>query len=383
MRLTFIISIDPVKELSLLNILLYSLNLQTQKNFDVVFYNQTLLSESQVFGRLKVRPAFDYRFFSVERFLGNFPLWDLYSFHRQLLEKAYLGDYFMSMHIEEFFDIDYVENVTNVLAATRFDILLGNLCRTPLDAVKMMDILDTTGARGFVDYLRARKLKEAPHWSLPRCPASLFGKLRFVKRHGYQLADFRFRTRLTPTLTGYSRLAGHYEDLYFMRREFAQRYNWFLPSQRMYFEDIQLCDIPGVCELGRELRRLTDFPNYFNLSKIYHLNHGKFYYQLQDPGFAEALLALETDEPLLQALKRAVQMYRAGTLTLTQALGYTRSNAEGTGTQNLNYKYHMEVIEKTRCSYYGADPSAASTGRGDEKARASVSVDELKKVVSG
>src|SRR3990172_2692238 len=39
MRLTFIISIDPVKGLSLLNLLLHSLNLQTRKNFDVVFYN--------------------------------------------------------------------------------------------------------------------------------------------------------------------------------------------------------------------------------------------------------------------------------------------------------------------------------------------------------
>ena len=38
----------------------------------------------------------------------------------------------------------------------------------------------------------------------------------------------------------------------------------------MYFEAIQLYDIPEVCELGRELAGLTDFPTYFNMSKIYH-----------------------------------------------------------------------------------------------------------------
>lgn len=65
MRLTFIISIDPVKGVSLLNVLLHSLNLQTRKNFDVVFYNQTLLSESEVFAQLQVRPEFNYRFFKV------------------------------------------------------------------------------------------------------------------------------------------------------------------------------------------------------------------------------------------------------------------------------------------------------------------------------
>jgi hypothetical protein len=361
MRLTFIISIDPVKELSLLNLLLHSLNLQTRKNFDVIFYNQTRLSESEVFARLQVRPEFAYRFFSVERFLGNFPLWDLYSFHRQLLESDLLGDYFMSMHIEEFFDVDYVENVTSVLETTGFDILLGNLCRTPFHGVEIMDIVQTAGARAFADYLCARKLKQAPHWSLPQRTASLIGKLRFLKRHSCQLVDFGFRTRLTPNRKGYSRLSGHYEDLYFMRREFAHRYDWFLSGRRMYFEDIQLCDIPGVCELGRELARLTDFPTYFNLSKIYHVKHARFYYQLEDPAFTEALLDLETDEPLLQTLQRAVAMYRAGTVTLAQALRYTRENSAGTGTQNLNYKYHMEVIEKARVAKDGTDMRPVAT----------------------
>ena len=56
MRLTFIISIDPVKGISLLNLLVHSLNLQTRKNFDVIFYNQTLLNESDLFARLQNQP---------------------------------------------------------------------------------------------------------------------------------------------------------------------------------------------------------------------------------------------------------------------------------------------------------------------------------------
>jgi hypothetical protein len=349
MRLTFIITIDPVKGLALLNTSLHSLNLQTRNNFDVVFYNQTLLDESEVFTQLRIRPEFNYRFFNVERqhFLGNFPLWDLYTLHRQLLETDLLGDYFMSLHMEEFFDADYVENVTRVLEATGFDILLGNLCRTWVDGIQIADILTTGTARDFANYLHTRGLKRAKHWGFkPLLPASPLTKLRVLQKNCHTFADFGFRTRLIPSREGYSKLPTHYEDLYFMSKAFARRYNWFLPGRHMYFEDIQLCDIAAVCELGRELAKLTNFLNYFNLSKIYHVNHPKFYYQLQDPGFTEALLALHTDDLLLQTLQQAIRMYRAGSVTLEQALRYTRQNAAGTGTQNLNYRYHMQVIEE-------------------------------------
>jgi hypothetical protein len=222
------------------------------------------------------------------------------------------------------------------------------MCRTPFEGAELMDILKTDSAAAFSDYLCARNLKEAPHWTFSSRPKSFPEKLRFFKKHRQKVVDFRFRGRLLPTRTGYRKLAGHYEDLYFMRRNFALRYDWFLPGRRMYFEDIQLCDIPVVCELGRELAEMTAFPVYFNLSRIYHVKHAKFYYQLQDSGFTDALLALETDEPLLKTLKEAIRMYRTGTATLTQALRYTRENAGGTGTQNLNYKYHMEVINNAR-----------------------------------
>jgi hypothetical protein len=350
MRLTFLITIDPVKGLPLLNFLLHSLNLQTGRNFDVVFYNQTLLSESDVFAQLRVRPEFNYRFFSIERqqFLGNYPLWDLYALHQRLLEGDLLGDYFMSMHMEEFLDVDYVDNVTKVLEASGLDILLANLCRTGVDGAKIADILETQTADAFADYLDACRLKRAPHWSFLPFPASLRGKLKVLKWNFGKILNFDFRRRLIPTQTGYNRLRVYYEDLYFMSRAFARRYDWFLSGHSMYFEDVHLCNVPGVCELGREIAKLTPFPAYFNLSKIYHLNHSKFYYQLDDPGFTEALLALKTDDLLLRTLQDAVRMYQDGSLTKQEALRYTRRNPQGTGTQNLNFKYHIEAVRAAR-----------------------------------
>lgn len=355
MQLTFIITIDPVKGLSLLNVLLHSLNLQTQKHFDVVFYNQTELDETGVFARLQIHPEFDYRFFSVERaqFLGNFPLWDLYAFHCQLLEGDLVGDYFMALHMEEFLDIDYVENVIGVLETTGFDILLGNLCWTGVDGDRIADILTTRTAHDFETYLRARGLKVARHWTFRSLPPSPIARLRVLRNNFRAFRDFGFRTRLAPSRRGYTKLPAYHEDDYLMSRAFARRYNWFLPGRHMYFEDIHLCEKPGVCELASEIAKLTDFPNYFNLSKVYHINHRKFYYQLEDPAFTEALLALDTKGILLQTLQRAIRMYRAGSLTLEEALRYSRRNAEGTGTQNLNYRYHMQMIEEARTSTPG------------------------------
>ena len=35
-----------------------------------------------------------------------------------------------------------------------------------------------------------------------------------------------------------------------MSRRFAETHNWFLKGHRLYFEDIHICQQPGVCELG-------------------------------------------------------------------------------------------------------------------------------------
>ncbi len=350
MQLTFIVTIDPVKGLPLLNVLIHSLNLQTRKNFNVVFYNQTRFDEDEWLERIEVRPRFDYRFFSIDRslFLGGFPLWDLYTFHRMLLDANLLGDYFMSMHMEEWLDVDYIEQVTRVLKATRFDILLGHLCRTDIDQALSAEILKTCDSSDLSHYVRRHGIRRAPHWAFQRLPASVIGKLSVVKQNCQTLIDFNFRRSLTPTPNGYSSLTRHYEDLYFMSRTFACRYDWFLTGRQMFFEDIQLCDIPGVCELGAELRGLTEFPRYFNRSRIYHLPHSKFYYQLEDKEFGDALLELKTDDRLLLTLQEAVRMFRTGRVSLHAALRHTRANAEGTGSQNLNYRYHMAALEQAR-----------------------------------
>jgi len=349
-RLTFIVTIDPVKALGLLDVLIHSLNLQTQTSFDVVFYNQTRLAEADVFERLLTRPRFAYTFCSVEpsQFLGDFPLWDLFSFHQMLLDRNLVGDYFMSMHMEEWLAPDYVEKVTRVLAATGFDILLGNLCRTDLDVEHAREICGTRDAGELGEYARRRGLERSSHWAFHRSTPSLAGRLTAARRNAHAFAAFGFRTRLVPTRAGFTRMAGHYEDLYFMRRDFARRYDWFLPGRQMFFEDVQLCDIPGVCELGRELRRLTEFPRYFNASRIYHLKHDKHYYQLEDPRFTDALLARKTDDPLLMSLQEAIRLYRGGSLSLHDALRYTRSNPTRTGTQDLNYRYHLEALSRVR-----------------------------------
>jgi hypothetical protein len=68
---------------------------------------------------------------------------------------------------------------------------------------------------------------------------------------------------------------------------------------------------------------------------------------LVDDEFTTLMLNYETDDPILNALKRAITMYREGKLSFKQALTYTRKNSDGNGTQNLNYKYHMLYLNSS------------------------------------
>ena len=349
MRLTFIVTIDPVKDLSLLNVLIHSLNLQTSAAFDVVFYNQTPMTEDAIFARLEVRPTFDYRFYSIDaaRFLGKYPLWDLYAFHNTLLDAGLLNEYFMSLHMEEFFDVDYVEAVLTVLGDRRLDILFGNLSGTRLDFAGMRPILGAQTAQEFRRHLTRLGLTGSPHWSFGDRRLFASRTPRALIRDMVHLSLFGFRRRVAPTRKGYRTLTTYMaEDLYFMKREFAQRYNWFLRGHHMYFEDIHICEQKGVCELATELRKITEFPAYFNLARIYHLRHAKYYFQFLDDEFTSSLLGSELDDRILTALKKAIVMYRAGQLTLPQAVQYSRKNPERTGTQNLNYEYHMKYLRE-------------------------------------
>jgi hypothetical protein len=110
-----------------------------------------------------------------------------------------------------------------------------------------------------------------------------------------------------------------------------------------------------VCELGKEIAKLTEFPVYFSKANMYHVNHRRFYYQLEDEEFTSQILALQTPNPILQSLKRAIRKYRNGELSLSDALRYTRQNPEGDGTQNLNYKYHMAELKRfaQTCGFAG------------------------------
>ena len=347
MTLDFLITIDPVKPLRFLNVIIHSLNLQTNKNFQVIFYNQTLHSEQELLDMLTVRPNFPYKFFSVDRryFLGKYPIWNLYGFHDFLLEKKILTDYSMSLHMEEFLDIDYVDAALAVLQHNRFDILFGNLSRTQLHYEDIQPILATHTPKDFNQFLQDRSLHQAYHWTFQYNPMFSRRKpLKVMKANIQKLYHFRFRKQLRPTASGYTKLGSRYEDVHFMKREFAERYNWFLRGHSMYFYDIHICEQPVICELSKELEKITEFPLHFNRRKIYHINHDKFYFQFEDEEFTTRMLQFKTDDPILQNLQRAISLFRENKLSLSGALQYTRKNQDGTGSQNFDYVYHMKYL---------------------------------------
>ena len=350
MKLSLIISVDPVKGHSLLNVLIHSLNLQTCDSFNVIFYNQTRVPFDVLLGKLEVQPRFPYLVYGVapDRFLGEYPIWDVYELHNALLDDDVLNDYFMALHTEEFFDVDYVEKAIEILQKNNFDIMFGNLCATQFgyDAVK--PILSAKTAEEFDLYLEDNKLKVSPHWALGDLPWFYAKSVAAAKERISLRLLFNFRTRLQPNEQGYTLMRSYLaEDLYFMKKDFARKYNWFLRGHHMYFEDVHICEQPVICELGKEIKKLTPFPVYFNRRRIYHLRHRKYYYQLLDEEFTQRMLEYATDDPILNAHKKAIAMYRSGAASLAEALAYTRRNPEETGTQNVNYKNHMLYLGKS------------------------------------
>ena len=131
----------------------------------------------------------------------------------------------------------------------------------------------------------------------------------------------------------------------------------------MYFEDIHICEQQGVCELSRELQRLTVFPVYFNRRRLYHLRHARRYYQLVDDTFTRLMLRRPTDDPILGALKEAIEMYRDGRMSVEDALTYSRQNHKETGTQNLNYRYHMLYLRDPDSGRQRDDGAATDVAR--------------------
>jgi hypothetical protein len=327
MLLTLLVTIDSVKPLQLLDILIHSLNLQTSQDFDVVFFNQTLHPESHIRGQLQCAPRFSHSYWTLPRsdFLGEHPVWDLYAFHTTMLAEGRIGDYLISLHMEEFLDSDYIAEVSKLLGEHSFDILFGNLRRTALTVDQASFLLGCSSPQGFQHALRYMGAAASPHWS--------------VRRHSKPDAAF------ARTPQGFHQFPEYAdEDVYLMSRRFAETHNWFLKGHRLYFEDIHFCQQPGVCELGPILARLTRFPVYFNARKIYHLEHHKFYFQVEDRPFTDLLLKLETDDPVIRSLQFAVQEYRRGTFSISEALRYSRQNPRREGTQDMNWRYHIRYL---------------------------------------
>jgi hypothetical protein len=349
MKVSFIVSIDPVKGTSLLNVLVHSLNLQTCDSFNVVFYNQTRIPFEILLDKLEVQPRFPYLVYGLapDRFLGQYPIWDVYELHTTLLDDDVLNDYFMALHTEEFFDVDYVEKAIEVLQNNNFDIMFGNLSATRFDYDAIEPILSARSAEDFDRYLADNNLKVSPHWALGDVPWLYAKSIAAAKERLRLRFLFNLRTRLRANPQGYTLMRNYLaEDLYFMKKEFARKYNWFLRGHHMYFEDVHICEQPVICELGKEVKKLTPFPVYFNVRRIYHLRHRKYYYQLVDDEFTRLMLEYDTEDPILMAHKKAIAMYRSGAASLEEALTYTRRNPEETGTQNVNYKNHMLYLGK-------------------------------------
>jgi hypothetical protein len=233
--------------------------------------------------------------------------------------------------MEEFLDADYVEAVTRLLGDHPFDILFGNLRRTALGADEAASLLECGSPRDFQQALAHLGAAASPHWSVPR--------KAIVGRHARRNAEF------DPTPQGFHEFPEYaYEDVFLMSRRFAEAHNWFLKGHHLYFEDIHICQQPGVCELGPILAKLTRFPVYFNARRIYHLEHDKYLFQIEDPQFTDLLLKMETDDPVLRSLQFAVEAHRRGALSVREALRYSRQNPRREGTQDMNYRYHVRYL---------------------------------------
>lgn len=339
MKLTYIVTISPVIKMEYLNILVHSLNMQTVKDFDVIFYNQTSNSENEILSSLAKAPEFKHRFFSIARkhVFGGYPLWDLYGFHQYLLDNGFLGDYFMSLHMEEFLEPDYTSEVIPVLDNTGFDILLGNMYSTDLNYDDISKILLASNYVEFNEFLNLNAFNKAPKWGFSSKPFFLTKKPFLNLRKSSAL---KFQKQLKPDKKGYSLLNNYmFEDVFLMSRDFATRYQWFNSNIPLYFEDIHI-----NWRLEDPLKAVTAFPAYFNQSRIFHLQHPKYYYQIENDVFTDEVLKLETDNPVILVLKGAIQEYRAGEIDAKAAVQKSRK----TGSVIQNYEFHKKNIEEVR-----------------------------------
>ena len=344
MQISYIITINPIIEFRYLNALIHSLNLQTSGQFDVVFYNQINESEQELFAKLDVLPQFPYTFFSVEKdmFFNNYPVWDLYGFHQFLLDNDLVGDYFMSLHMEEFLDYDYTAKAAAVLEKNGFDILLGNLSRTQYVYDDIAAIIETADREAFDQYLKKTGIKDAFHWCFTT-KNMIFNRNWRRARSNYRLRKaFGGSRQVKPTAEGFFRLPNYIaEDLLFMSKTFAHKYRWYDAPVKMYFSDIHISS-----RLEDTVKSITDFPVYFNQAKVYHLDHGRYFYQIEDEGFGREFLKYETDSKILLALQAAISQKQQQGLTDREALDIFRGKHDAEGYQDINYEFHVNNVRQ-------------------------------------
>ena len=342
MKITYIITINPIISLDYLNLLVHTLNLQTSKRFDVIFYNQTRMSHDSIRSSLTKSIEFEHSFFDVapEDFFGQYPVWNLYGTHQALLEQGRLNEYFMSLHMEEFLDPTYTECALRVLDETKLDILLGNLHATPFVYNDVTDLL-RAGADRFQAALSARGAGSFVKWGMTDRPFFATRSWKTAVQRARTLKLLGWTKQLVPTESGFTLLDDYLlEDIFFMSTEFAKRLSWYGCPSPLYFEDIHINNA-----LGELLPRATAFPAYLNSSKAYHLEHGKYYYQLEDAEFASKMLAFETDDEALQTLKVAIQLYRSDRgLTVSDALLMSRKSQGARGVSDISVAYHATIL---------------------------------------
>lgn len=344
MRITYIITVNPIIELQYLNALILSLNLQSDRRFDVVFYNQIDQPGESLLQKLLVKPEFDYRFFDVpkEMFFNHYPVWDLYGCHQELLDRDLLGDYFMSLHMEEFLDIDYTANAIKVLEENRFDILLGNLTRTPYHYNDIADIADVNSPEAFNAFLLDHDFHKARHWCFAT-RSLIFTRDRRKLVKNLKLWNAFGRSRMVkPSNSGYFRIPRYLaEDVYFMKTSFARRTDWFKSPTALFFSDIHIS-----YRLDDELKRITDFPVYFNASKVYHLQHRHYFYHIENDGFVDEFMQFQTEEPILLALQKSLKRRKEQKLSVMQTRFLFRGKMDQEGHQDINFRFHSENISR-------------------------------------
>ena len=115
---------------------------------------------------------------------------------------------------------------TNLYAATVFgtnsyDILFANLSRTNYSYSDLEDLLDVQSIVEYDSYLIKKNFSNFNHWTFSQNRPFFINYPRKMKNEFIKLYDFNFRQKLIPTKKGVSKLHRYYEDIYFIKRDFA------------------------------------------------------------------------------------------------------------------------------------------------------------------